>query len=72
MSGPKAKYRPYEKSKVFRSCRFCNGNHWNEECTRYPAIEDRKQKIRGCFNCLKEGHRTNECTLRKNDFIVVR
>ena len=69
MSGPKAQYRPYEKSKVFRSCRFCNGNHWNDECTRYPTIEARKQKIRGsCFICLKQEHRTNECTLRKNCF----
>ena len=66
ISGPKAQYRPYEKSKVFRSCRFCNGNHWNDECTRYPTIEARKQKIRGsCFICLKQGHRRNECTLRK-------
>ena len=42
------------QSKVFRSCRFCNGNHWNDECTKYPTNETRKQKIRGsCFICLK-------------------
>ena len=33
------------KSKVFKSCRHCNGNHWNDECTKYPTNEARKQKI---------------------------
>ena len=57
------------QSKVFRSCRFCNGNHWNDECTKYPTNEARKHKIRGsCFICLKQGHTTNECTLSKRCF----
>ena len=56
-------------SKVFRSCRFCNGNHWNDECTKYPTNETRKQNIRGsCFICLKLGHTTNECTLSRSCF----
>ena len=39
------------------------------ECTRYPTIEARKQKINGsCFICLKQGHKTNECTLTKSCF----
>ena len=69
MAGPKAQYRSFEKSKAFRSCSFCNGNHWNDECTRYQTIEARKQRERGsCFICLKHGHKTNECTLTKNCF----
>ena len=69
MAGPKSVYRPNERSKIFKSCRFCNGNHWNDECTRYPTIEARKQKIKGsCFLCLKQGHKTKECTLTKNCF----
>ena len=57
------------QSKVLGSCRFCNGNHWNDECTKYPTNEARKQKIRGsCFICLKQGHKTNECTLSKSCF----
>ena len=69
MAGSKVQYRFFEKRKAFRSCRFCNGDHWNDECTRYPNIEARRQRIRGsCFICLKQGHRTNECTLTKNCF----
>ena len=57
------------QSNVFKSCRFCNGNHWNEECMKYPTNEARKQKIRGsCFICLKQGHKTNECTFSKSCF----
>ena len=37
MAGPKAQYRSFEKSKAFRSCRLCNGNHWNDECTSYQT-----------------------------------
>ena len=69
MAGLKVQYRPFEKRKAFRSCRFCNGDHWNDECTRFPNIEARRQRIRGsCFICLKQGHGTNECTLTKNCF----
>ena len=57
------------QSEVFRSCTFCNGNYWNDECTMYPTNEARKQKIRGsCFICLKQGHTTNESTLSKSCF----
>ena len=30
------------QSKVFRSYRFCNGNHWNDECT--TVFDKRGQK----------------------------
>ena len=69
IAGPKSVSRPYERNKLFKSCRFCNGNHWNDECTRYPTIEARKQRIKGsCFICLKQGHKTYECTLTKSCF----
>ena len=36
---------------------------------KYPTNEARKQKIRGsCFICLKQGHKTNDCTLTKACF----
>ena len=65
-AGPKIKSRQFERSKPFVSCRYCNGKHWNDECQIYPTIEARKQRIKGsCFICLKQGHKTNECTLTK-------
>ncbi|MEW8544133.1 MAG: DUF1759 domain-containing protein, partial [Candidatus Thiodiazotropha sp.] len=50
-----------------KSCRFCNGSHWSDECGRYVTAEERKQRIRGsCFICLKQGHKTGECGLKKS------
>ena len=47
-------------------CRFCNGNHWSDECRRYETAEERKQRIRGsCYICLKQGHKVGECGLKK-------
>ena len=32
------------------SRRFCNGQHWSDECQRYATVEERKQRIKGsCF-----------------------
>ena len=49
------------------SCRFCNGQHWSDECQRYATVEERKQRIKGsCFICMKQGHRLGECGLKKS------
>ena len=48
------------------NCRFCNGQHWSDECQRYATVEERKQRIKGsCFICMKQGHRLGECGLKK-------
>ena len=52
-------------------CRYCEGNHWSDECRNYKTIEARKQKykIKGsCYICLKPGHRIKHCTINKNCF----
>lgn len=43
LSGQKAS--PRENNK--RICRFCNGNHWSDECRRYETVEERKQRRKG-------------------------
>ena len=49
------------------SCRFCNGQHWSDECQRYATVEERKQRIKGsCFICMKQGQRLGECGLKKS------
>ena len=41
-----------------KTYRFCNGNHWSDECRIYETAEERKQRIRGsCYICLKQGHK---------------
>ena len=60
--GPKAPSRQSTR----KSCRFCNGQHWSDECGRYTTAEERKQKIKGsCFLCMKQGHLLAECGLKK-------
>ena len=40
MARPRAQNPPYENSKVFRSCRFCYGNHWNVSNKRDRRLEE--------------------------------
>ncbi|XP_053406660.1 uncharacterized protein LOC128559357 [Mercenaria mercenaria] len=56
-----------EKTKVISAkCRYCDRNHWSDECTKYPTIEDRKKRIKGsCYRCLKEGHISSQCKSSK-------
>ena len=45
-----------------RGCRYCEKNHWSDECTEYMTLEERKRKIRGCcYRCLKHGHMAYDC-----------
>jgi hypothetical protein len=49
-----------------RKCRYCEGAHWSDECTIYKSIDDRKRRLKsGCFKCLKDSHKTNECKSSK-------
>ena len=48
-------------------CRFCNGDHWNDSCTKYKTADARKQVIKhSCYICLKFGHRAFECRVFKS------
>ena len=43
-------------------CRFCDANHWSDECNKYDTAEKRKQRIKGCcYRCLKQGLNANDC-----------
>lgn len=52
------------------NCRLCNGNHAVYQCQdllKRPN-DERYQKLRQaglCFNCLKPGHTTTDCSSRK-------
>ena len=47
-------------------CRYCNGNHWNDQCVEFPTAEDRRNKIRdSCYLCLKKGHTAFKCQRNK-------
>ena len=67
MAGSKTYIRRKEGNRAFGSCRYCNEGHWNDECTKYSTAEARKRRIKGsCFICLKQGHRSEDCTLKKS------
>ena len=59
--------RSYNLQQPKTSCRYCNGEHWSDDCTVYPTLEGRKQRIKGsCFICLKRDHRMNECNYTRS------
>jgi len=45
-------------------CVFCNGSHWNDECSKYQTVQERKKAAREakrCLRCLREGHFAANC-----------
>ena len=47
-------------------CRFCNGQHWSNECQSFATSDERKQRIKGsCFIYMKQDQRLRECGLKK-------
>lgn len=57
-------YEP-PKKKCYR-CVFCNQDHYNDECTTYKSIHDRKTQLgRRCYNCFSEGHRADKCRSKR-------
>lgn len=53
--------------KIFALCRYCDGNHWSDQCMEYQTTEDRKKRIKdSCFRCLKQGHIAQKCLLNKD------
>lgn len=48
------------------SCIYCDGSHYNDQCTTYRTVTERKKKIRGhCYSCLKSDHSINDCRSKK-------
>ncbi|VDM98277.1 unnamed protein product, partial [Onchocerca ochengi] len=67
-NGPKPTANPKKPNKGKRPCGFCNKDHWDNECRNYPTFKQRMEylaKIKACLNCLKPGHTTENCNLRK-------
>ena len=44
-------------------CRYCNGNHWSDQCVEFPTAEGRRNKIR---DSLKKGHTAFKCQRNKS------
>ena len=58
-------FHPKNKAnEVMRPCVFCKGDHFNDCCTLYKSVYDRKKQLQGqgrCFICLRIGHTFKEC-----------
>ena len=49
-----------------RSCMYCSGQHWNDECDEYKDVASRKKRLPGhCYLCLQRGHLKRHCYVRK-------
>lgn len=54
---------PRKAKERTRSCVFCTGNHWNDECDTHKTLEARLKLVKErCPKCLKEKHEKDaEC-----------
>ncbi|MCP3668297.1 MAG: DUF1759 domain-containing protein, partial [Gammaproteobacteria bacterium] len=49
-------------------CYFCQGAHYNVECSKYKTVEARKTRLgqlQRCLYCLKKGHPSASCPSEK-------
>ena len=61
--------RKERKVHVYPRCKYCNENHWSDECEMYATVEARKQRIKGnCYLCLKSTHQASGCQQRARCF----
>uniref|UniRef100_A0A0N5AZ27 CCHC-type domain-containing protein n=1 Tax=Syphacia muris TaxID=451379 RepID=A0A0N5AZ27_9BILA len=47
-----------------KPCLFCQGEHFNDECTKYSSLSARMkrlQKLHLCVSCLKSGRVRKKC-----------
>lgn len=71
--GPKQILTQRIPHRFYLTCKYCNGNHWSDQCLVYPTAQDRKQKIKdSCFLCLREGHIAYNCMSNKTCFYCQR
>ncbi|CAG2249226.1 unnamed protein product [Mytilus edulis] len=50
----------------FDKCRYCQEQHWSDECKKIKSVEDRKRQLKSCcFKCLRYGHKSIDCKKRK-------
>ena len=62
VAGSRANGNKGERKKTTRNSRYCDGDHWNDECLRYTTVETRKNKLKGsCYICLKRNHVARVC-----------
>ncbi|VDI29698.1 Hypothetical predicted protein [Mytilus galloprovincialis] len=46
----------------FDKCRYCQEQHWSDECKKFTSVEDRKRQLKGCcFQCLRLSHKSIDC-----------
>ncbi|MEW8548557.1 MAG: DUF1759 domain-containing protein [Candidatus Thiodiazotropha sp.] len=64
--GTSLRYNQNKHRHLILQCRYCDGNHWSDQCVEYSTCQERKQMIKGsCFLCLKHGHIAHKCLLLK-------
>ena len=52
-----------------KKCRFCDAQHWSDECMKYPTAETRKQRLKGCcYIYLKPRHNATNYPKRVSCF----
>ena len=66
MTAAKEDFKRSGRTGPLKRCRYCESDHWSDECRKYKTIEERKQKIKGsCYICLRQGHKVTDCHIEK-------
>ena len=56
----------FQKGIRSKRCRYCQLQHWSDECKKYPTLKERKECLKGCcYKCLKDGHIFKDCKSNK-------
>ncbi|KII64476.1 hypothetical protein RF11_03884 [Thelohanellus kitauei] len=49
-------------NKYERSCAFCSGGHFSDQCSKFKTVIERLQILgNGCHSCLNKGHSKRDC-----------
>ena len=63
-SPPTNQLTKQSKQKANQRCSYCSGDHYSHECTKYKAVNSRKDRVMSlklCYNCLTPGHSSKTC-----------
>ena len=45
-----------------RSCAYCSGDHYSDECKKYSDLDSRRKRVKSCcYLCLRKNHTSDNC-----------
>ena len=60
-------HKDQDNPKLLKSCAFCKGNHYHDQCDQYKTTNERIDRVKYlklCCKCLRSGHVSKSCRAR--------